>query len=157
MKLYILFVLGFLVMGCNGPKNLSSKSNQPQESNEQEYLPLIPAEYIEANPDLFEGKIDEAPAYPKGNQGISEAIRANFYYPSEARDNGIQGKVYVSFVIGVDGKVKDIEIARGVHETLDQVAIHCIRQLKTFKPGKLNGESVEFTYTIPISFKLAGH
>jgi protein TonB len=77
-------------------------------------------------------------------------------YPEIAREAGIQGTVYVSFVVGKDGKVGMVEILKGVSggSMLDKEAVRMISQLPAFTPGKQRGKAVQVKYNLPVRFKL---
>ena len=82
-------------------------------------------------------------------------IQRNFNYPAAATDQGIEGKVWVGFIIGKDGKVSNIKM-RGPKngELLEQEAKRMVSKLPTFTPGKQDGKIVNVEYHIPIKFSL---
>ncbi len=95
------------------------------------------------------------PEYPGGVNALMSDIVAAVKYPEEAKKNGIQGKVYVSFVVDEKGKIKDTKIARGVDPSLDKEALRVVSGLeKTWTPGKDKGKTVKVAYTLPINFAL---
>jgi protein TonB len=98
--------------------------------------------------------VDEMPEYPGGENSLRQDLVSLIQYPEEAQKGGIQGKVYVTFVVDEHGKVADAKIARGVAPMLDKEALRVVGELKTWKPGKLKGEPVKVSYTIPINFAL---
>ena len=72
---------------------------------------------------------------------------------STARQNwGIQGTVFVYFVVGEDGNVRDVKVLRGVHRHLDLEAVRVVQSMPKFVPGFLEGEFVPVEYTIPVKF-----
>jgi protein TonB len=84
---------------------------------------------------------------------INKHIRKNFRYPEIAQEMGIQGRVYVSFIIGVDGRVIMVQ-ARGPDKNLEKEARRIIENLPQMIPGKQRGKAVRVPYSIPITFKL---
>lgn len=100
--------------------------------------------------------VDEMPEYPGGQDALRKDISELLNYPEIAQENGIQGKVYVTFIVGIDGKVKNPVIARGVDPVLDKEALRAMGLLKTWKPGKQDGKAVKVRYTVPVSFALKG-
>jgi protein TonB len=95
------------------------------------------------------------PEYPDGEAALRTDIINSVKYPEDAKKKGIQGKVYVSFVIDENGKIKDAKIARGVDPLLDKEALRVVGELnKTWTPGKDKGKVVKVAYTIPIQFAL---
>ncbi len=75
-------------------------------------------------------------------------------YPGEAIEQGIQGKVLVDFIIGKDGKITDVQVLKGVDPLLDEEAIRVINASPKWKPGRLNGQKVRTSMTIPVEFRL---
>jgi periplasmic protein TonB len=79
---------------------------------------------------------------------------AKIQYPPMARDNDIEGKVFVRFVIDEKGKVTNVEIARGADKLLDQAALKHVQAMPDWIPGKQRGKAVKVQYVVPINFKL---
>ena len=88
------------------------------------------------------------------NQNIMQHIGKKFEFPELARQMGIQGKVYVNFVIEKNGKVSNVTIARGVDDLIDNEAIRVIKLLPKFTPAKQRGKPVRMQYTVPINARL---
>ena len=99
---------------------------------------------------------EQMPEYPGGIEALKSDIISSVKYPEEAKTNGIQGKVYVSFVVNEQGKVTDAKVERGVESSLDEESLRVINSLKTWKPGKDKGKVVKVGFTIPIQFALDG-
>ena len=76
-------------------------------------------------------------------------------YPPEAVENGIQGTVQVNFVIDKDGKVRDVKVAKSVDPLLDEEAVRVVSASPKWRPGRLRGEKVSTSMTIPVEFRLA--
>ena len=100
--------------------------------------------------------VEEMPVYPGGDEALRKDLAANIKYPEEAKKAGIQGKVYVTFVVDEQGKVTDAKIARGVDPSLDKESLRVINELKTWSPGKEKGKAVKVSYTVPINYALDG-
>lgn len=98
--------------------------------------------------------VEDMPEFPGGETALRSFINKNVNYPVIAAENGIQGKVYVRFVVDKDGSVTNAEIARGVDPSLDQEALRVVRTLPKWKPGKQRGKPVRVSYTVPINFQL---
>jgi len=97
--------------------------------------------------------VDQMPEYPGGQEGLRNFLARNVRYPIEALQRGIQGRVYVNFVIDENGDVTNIKIARGVHKSLDQEAVRVVKLMPKWTPGMQDGKPVKVSYTAPISFK----
>lgn len=92
--------------------------------------------------------------FPDGTKGLMRWIQTNMQYPQDAIENDIQGRVYVSFVVGKKGVVSDIQIERGVASILDNEVMRLIGQMPDWKPGELDGFKVSSTMRLPINFTL---
>ena len=98
--------------------------------------------------------VEDMPEFPGGDLALRKYIANQIKYPVIAQENGIQGKVYVTFVVGKTGKVSNASIARGVDPSLDKEALRVVNALPTWKPGKQRGKPVNVSYTVPINFVL---
>ena len=83
-----------------------------------------------------------------------EAIQQNLKYPEKARTNGIQGKVFVQFVVDHNGSVKDVEVVKGIGGGCDEEAIRVISESLPWNPGSQRGINVNVRMIMPITFKL---
>jgi TonB family protein len=101
-------------------------------------------------------EVDTEPDFVGGEQAMSKFILANILYPESAVRNGEQGKVYVMFVVGRDGVLRDFSIARGVSQTLDAEALRVVKLMPKWTPGYYQGNPVSTKVVIPINFKLNG-
>jgi periplasmic protein TonB len=98
--------------------------------------------------------VEDMPEFPGGDMALRQYIANAIEYPTIAQENGIQGKVYVTFVVDKDGSVSDARIARGVDPSLNKEALRVVNTLPKWKPGKQRGEPVRVSYTVPINFVL---
>ncbi len=98
--------------------------------------------------------VEEMPEFPGGVAALRKYLATAVKYPVIAQENGIQGKVYVNFVVNKDGSVSNAKIARGVDPSLDAEALRVVSTLPKWRPGKQRGAPVRVSYTVPISFKL---
>lgn len=98
--------------------------------------------------------VEDMPEFPGGDLALRKYIANAIKYPVIAQENGIQGKVYVTFVVSKTGKVTDAKIARGVDPSLDKEALRVVNALPAWKPGKQRGKPVNVSYTVPINFVL---
>ncbi len=98
--------------------------------------------------------VEDMPEFPGGEMALRTYIANAIKYPVIAQENGIQGKVYVTFVVSKDGSVTNASIARGVDPSLDKEALRVVNSLPKWKPGKQRGKPVNVSYTVPINFVL---
>jgi protein TonB len=97
---------------------------------------------------------EQMPSFPGGNVELMSFIQKNLKYPVIDTENGTQGRVICQFVVGKDGSVTNVTIARSVSPTCDKEAIRVIQSMPRWIPGKQNGKTVAVKYTVPIVFKL---
>lgn len=98
--------------------------------------------------------VEDMPEFPGGEMELRKFIANNIEYPVAAQESGIQGRVYVTFVVDKKGEVANARIARGVDPSLDQEALRVVNSLPAWTPGKQRGEAVNVSYTVPINFAL---
>ncbi len=106
---------------------------------------------VDDEPLLF---VAEQAEFPGGNDAMQKFIIQNTVYPNMARKMGIEGKVFVSFVIEKDGSISNVNVVRGVDKSLDGEAVRVVSMMPKWKPGKNNGYAVRLKKTIPINFTL---
>lgn len=89
-----------------------------------------------------------------GRDAMMKFISNNVQYPFAARKDGIEGRVYMSFIVKKSGKITDIQVERGVHEVLDEAATEVIKMMPRWKPAEKDGEKVNCRVRLPIAFML---
>ena len=99
--------------------------------------------------------VDEMPEFPGGDDKLMEFIAGQTKYPQEAKEKGIQGRVFVSFIVEQDGSITDIKVLLpSIGKGCDEEAIRVVESMPKWKPGKLNGKLVRVRYQVPVEFKL---
>jgi periplasmic protein TonB len=120
--------------------------------------PPPPPPVIEEDPD--EKKVydfvAQKPEFPDGDKALFKYLSENIKYPAIARENGIEGKVIVKFVVSRDGSIQNATVVRGIGGGCDEEALRVVKGMPNWKPGKNNGKPVNVTYNLPVSFKLQG-
>ena len=122
----------------------------------QEEAPVYNFAVVENKP-IYPGCEDiesEEERFACMNKGIMTHLAENFHFPEKAVKKGIQGTVYVSFIIEKNGEVSHVKVVRGVHRLLNKEAVKAVESLPTFTPARQKGKNVRMQYTIPISAKL---
>ncbi len=94
------------------------------------------------------------PRFPGGDDARIEFVKANLIYPDSALKAGIQGTVYVSFIVGKDGKLSNFNVSRGLGHGCDSEVIRMISSMPAWEPGMNQGKLVPVRYTLPVKFKL---
>ncbi len=98
--------------------------------------------------------VEDMPKFPGGHVAMLQYLQGNIRYPEEARDNNIQGRVLIQFIVEKDGSISNAEVVKSVHELLDAEAMRCISNMPAWTPGSQRGKPVRVRYTIPVNFKL---
>ena len=96
----------------------------------------------------------EQPKFEGGQQKMFEYLANNIRYNREARENSIQGTVYIGFVVSKTGEIENVRITRSVHPLLDDEAMRIVKSMPKWKAGKKEGEPVRVRYILPILFRL---
>jgi protein TonB len=98
--------------------------------------------------------IQEKPAYPGGDAALMKYIAENVKYPVVAQENGVEGTVYIRFVVTRTGSVGEAQVMRSADPLLDEEALRVVKTLPKWTPGKNNGNPVSVWFIVPIKFKL---
>lgn len=129
------------------------------ESNEktvvEEYHAPVTEEKEVEETEIFT-VVEESPSFPGGDESRIKFLQENIKYPTMARESGIQGTVYVTFVVERGGNVTDVKILRGIGGGCDEEAIRVIKAMPKWNPGKQRGKPVRVQFNMPIKFTLAG-
>lgn len=129
------------------------------EAVEQEEIPFEATNVdesapLDANTDEVFKVVEVDPEFPGGEEALYKYLAENIKYPEKAKNNKVEGRVYITFVIEKDGNVSDAKVLRSVNEELDAEALRVINAMPKWKPGMQRGVPVRVQYNIPISFKL---
>lgn len=103
---------------------------------------------------LMYTEVEMPPQFPGGEQAMLKYLATHVMYPAQAAEDGAQGKVVVSFVVGKDGSISKVKVIRSKHPALDREAVRVVKAMPKWIPGKMNGLLVNVTYTLPVDFKL---
>lgn len=108
--------------------------------------------------------IEQQATYPGGEKALLEYLANSIKYPAIARENGIEGTVYIEFVIGKDGSVTGANVKRGIRSNsnngdggCNEEALRVVNAMPNWTPGRQEGEPVKVKYTLPVKFKLQGN
>ncbi|WP_068472120.1 energy transducer TonB [Saccharicrinis aurantiacus] len=133
-------------------EELDIEDSEVDEDMEIEFDMDLEEEETEDAPVFF--IVEEMPEFPGGDLELRKYIAQSVKYPVIAQENGIQGRVYVQFVVSTKGAVEQVKVARGVDPNLDKEAIRVVQSMPKWKPGKQRGKAVKVSYTVPINFVL---
>ena len=110
------------------------------------------------NMQKFEDKIFEVvevnPSFPGGDNGLMNYLSNSIQYPVVAQENNIHGRVTVQFVVWKDGSIRNVQVVRGVDESLNKEAIRVVSLMPNWIPGKQKGVNVNCKFYVPVNFRL---
>lgn len=109
----------------------------------------------EGDEDVIFTVVEQQAEFPGGLEAMVKFISKNMKYPAVARRMGVEGSVFVSFVIDREGKISDLQVIKGISAECDKEAIRVIQLMPPWNPGKQNGKPVRCRFVLPIKFKLA--
>ncbi|MET4107061.1 energy transducer TonB [Hymenobacter sp. UYP22] len=96
---------------------------------------------------------DEMPSFPGGAEAFQKFLRKELHYPDAALRSGISGRVFVRFIITAEGRIRDAEVVKGLGSGLDEEALRLVRIMPWWTPGRVSGQPVWMSYTMPIIFR----
>jgi len=126
-------------------KKSTRRSNKQQSMADEEEV---------AEAEIFT-VVETSPSFPGGDEERIRFLTNNIRYPQEARDAGISGTVYITFVVERDGSTSDIRVLRGIGGGCDEEAVRVIKIMPEWSPGKQRGKPVRVQFNMPIKFSLA--
>lgn len=97
--------------------------------------------------------VEDNPQFPGGEKARQKYLQENIYYPKEAREKGIEGIVYITFIVEKDGSISNVEVLRG-HELLAEEAIRVVKAMPRWQPGTQRGKPVRVQFNMPVRFSL---
>lgn len=98
--------------------------------------------------------VEQMPTFPGGNEALFAFLSKNIRYPAVAEENGVQGRVIVTFVVERDGSITDVKVIKSVDPSLDKEAMRLVKSMPNWIPGKQNGQAVRVKFTLPVTFQL---
>jgi TonB family protein len=131
------------------PDLIAQETTKPEKKQKESTL----VEQSSQNEEVFV-VVEDMPQYPGGEEARIKFMIENIKYPEEARKKGVEGTVYVTFVIEKDGTINSIKILRGIGSGCDEEAIRVISLMPKWKPGMQDGKTVRFQFNMPIKFSL---
>lgn len=98
--------------------------------------------------------VEQAPEYRGGVQAMAAFLQKNLKYPAPAARAGVQGKVFVQFTVGSDGKIEDVTALKGIGFGCDEEAVRVVKLMQNWAPGRQAGNPVRVKFTLPIAFQI---
>jgi len=126
-----------------------------QETIIEDFVPMVSDEEEVEEMEIFT-VVESMPSYPGGDAARMKFLQENIRYPQMARESGIQGTVYATFVVEPDGSVSDVRVVRAIGGGCDEEAIRVIKLMPRWNAGQQRGKPVRVQFTMPIRFTLQG-
>lgn len=98
--------------------------------------------------------VEQQPEFPGGQAALAKYLQGSLRYPAQAARANVAGKVYMSFVVGADGALTDVQVLKGIGFGCDEEALRVVKAMPRWKPGKQSGRAVRVRYNLPIAFTL---
>ena len=168
-KLFYVLPLAAVAVAAFARPEVSGVSNELSAAKVTDLAEIVKEKTVESVPqdtvkaDGLQGKnstvydmVEQAPAFPGGPQAMMQFIKDNLQYPQIAKENGIQGRVILQFVVDETGKVTDPKVIRSIDPSLDTEAIRLVLSMPRWIPGMQDGKAVAVKYTFPVMFSLGG-
>ncbi|MBK7234019.1 MAG: energy transducer TonB [Saprospiraceae bacterium] len=135
-------------------KDISTENREGDDDGVDASLVEPPPVVEEVVPEKPFDFVEQMPEFPDGQAAMMKYIQSNMKYPAIARENDIQGTVVLQFVVGPDGGISKVKVARGIGGGCDEEAMRVVRSMPKWRPGKHNGKAVPVNFTLPIKFRL---
>lgn len=130
---------------------IDSEADEMTEIDYQEVV--VEEEEVEESNEVFL-IVEQMPVFPGGDEALRKFLAQSVKYPVIAQENGIQGRVFVSFVVNQKGEVTNVKVARPFDPNLDKEAVRVVQSMPKWAPGMQRGKAVKVSYTVPINFVL---
>ncbi len=149
-----------LLLAITGSLYSHQVKPSPATAGQQVLLPVASAENSTfSNPEAIVQEpaytvVEKPPSFPGGEEARAKFMQANIKYPEEAKKKGIQGTVYVSFIVKADGSVTNVKIQKGVGGGCDEESVRVVNLMPKWNPGLMKGKPVDVAFTLPIKFLL---
>lgn len=101
--------------------------------------------------------VTDGPEFIGGEEARIKYLQKNIKYPEMAKESGIQGTVYITFVVEKDGSITNVKVLRGIGGGCDTESVRIIKKMPKWKPGMVKGKAVRVQYNMPIRYVLAGN
>jgi len=164
-KLKLLFVLPLTLMlifafsvtaskSVTGQSKNSKQKEVKQEIKKKPHLVKVSEKEKDKNQEEVFMVVENPPKYPGGEPARQEFFAENMKYPKKAKEQGIQGRVYITFVVEPSGSVTNIQLLRGIGGGCDEEAIRVVKLMPKWEPGTQRGQAVRVQFNMPIKFSL---
>ena len=124
-----------------------------QETQIDDYVPPVEDDEEVKEAEIFT-VVESMPEFPGGMGALMTYLAKNIKYPPLAKESGIQGKVFINFVVEPDGSISHVKVLRGIGGGCDEEAVRVVKSMPKWKPGMQRGKPVRVSFTLPVKFTL---
>ena len=139
-------------------KNEFSIDNFENTDNGEVFIPQVEVKQEEEDDDpeqkVIFTVVEQSSEFPGGMEALGKYLSKNLKYPPQAKEQGTQGRVYVTFVVERDGSITDIKVLRDIGSGCGEEAIRVVKGMPKWKPAKQRGKAVRQQFNLPINFQL---
>jgi TonB family protein len=146
------FFAVLIMFSAGTVNNLAAQNTQQQVKPAEQPKPVDQDKLYTAEP-VFT-VVEAMPTYPGGEEAMIKYLAENIKYPEEAKKNGIQGTVFITYVVETNGSVTNVKVLRGIDIKCDEEAVRVVSSMPKWNPGKQKGVPVRVQFNLPINFKL---
>jgi len=141
------------------PKSLGdSRGLSPQQTKEEQEKATqekaMKSSQASSSGEQVYNSVEKMPTFPGGDEARIDFMMKNLKYPEQAKKNGVQGKVFVTFIIDTDGSLSNVKVMRGIGAGCDEEAVRVIKLMPKWTPGLEKGKPVKVQFVLPIKFAL---
>ena len=115
---------------------------------------VIATEPVRPNPKKVYDVVEQMPSFPGGMKAMMDYLARNIRYPANAKNDLIEGRVILQFIVDKKGRLSDIKVVKSVEPYLDAEAVRVVKSMPRWNPGMQNGKAVKVRYTLPVTFRL---
>jgi protein TonB len=98
--------------------------------------------------------VEQMPSFPGGMAALMKYLATHIKYPELAKESGIQGRVFINFVVEPDGSISHVKVLRGIGGGCDEEAVRVVKSMPKWIPGKQRGKPVRVSFNLPVKFTL---
>ena len=155
----LFFALGLMasVVGVNAQNKDNPVVVISSESVEHDYGDRVVIYHeqkeVSGNNGIFQ-VVELLPEFPGGMAELMKYLQKNLRYPQICKEQGVQGRVIVQFVVNMDSTITDVNVIKSVNPHLDEEAVRVVKAMPKWNPGKQRGEPVPVRFTLPVTFRL---
>ena len=115
---------------------------------------VIATEPVRPNPKKVYDVVEQMPSFPGGMKAMMDYLARNIRYPANAKNDLIEGRVILQFIVDEKGRLSDVKVVKSVEPYLDAEAVRVVKSMPRWNPGMQNGKAVKVRYTLPVTFRL---